>query len=781
MTLAVNVGVRLLAMGRKVRSLWPAVAVTVIAAGTVWLVYVVWRSPHRIDLATFGSYAVAVAVIAAGLITRAWQARTGQPGDVAGAQEIDQLTDLLAGAVKGQWTCAAADRGLLEPEPIPVRWRRPSLPIAGPVSAAVGSRRFSPLPGLPAVSSQRLRSGQIADLHAVYGGLGSGRLVIAGAPGAGKSGAAVLLLLAALKHRDEVLETERPLVPVPVIFTLHEWDPNTQRVQEWLTARLQQTYPLLGGKSGGGKASQLLAAGKLAVILDGLDEIPEALRPVALRALSQQAAFRLVVLTRSAEMAAAASHGLLEGAAAVELQDVDAVTAAGYLRRVQLHPPPRGWNELTRRLRRTADSSLAQALSSPLTLTLVRDTYRDEDDIRELLDFCDAADRRIQSDAIVDHLLDRVLPAAYARRPGYRPPRYDLRSAQHALRCLASRMNQDGTRDLQWWRLRDWTPAIPRIIATGLAFGLGVGVVGVLAVGLAFGFAVGLTAALAFGLLVGFRSRSTSPMAPRTLRQVLGPSSLVYALPVALAVGLPVGLAVGLTVGLPVGLTSGLALGIAGALAAGLTGAFTQPGVNNAGALRNAGPLSPRASWRSNRAAGLAFGLAFGLAVGLAFGLAIGLAGGLAGGLAAGLTAGLAVGLTAARAAGLGIALIAAVAVGLPVGLAAGLTGGHRVGLATGLTAGLASGLALGLAGGLMYTRTWSSTLAFAQLAARWNTPIRLMRFLEDARERNILRAVGPVYQFRHARLQDRLAEQAFVAMQNRGGSAKQADVKRTH
>jgi hypothetical protein len=34
------------------------------------------------------------------------------------------------------------------------------------------------------------------------------------------------------------------------------------------------------------------------------------------------------------------------------------------------------------------------------------------------------------------------------------------------------------------------------------------------------------------------------------------------------------------------------------------------------------------------------------------------------------------------------------------------------------------------------------------------------MRFLEDARERGVLRTVGPVYQFRHARLQDRLAKQ---------------------
>jgi hypothetical protein len=32
------------------------------------------------------------------------------------------------------------------------------------------------------------------------------------------------------------------------------------------------------------------------------------------------------------------------------------------------------------------------------------------------------------------------------------------------------------------------------------------------------------------------------------------------------------------------------------------------------------------------------------------------------------------------------------------------------------------------------------------------------MRFLEDARERQVLRTVGPAYQFRHAKLQERLS-----------------------
>ena len=71
------------------------------------------------------------------------------------------------------------------------------------------------------------------------------------------------------------------------------------------------------------------------------------------------------------------------------------------------------------------------------------------------------------------------------------------------------------------------------------------------------------------------------------------------------------------------------------------------------------------------------------------------------------------------------------------------------------------SALWFGLMNGLLSADTWPTCLTFAQLAMRWHTPVRLMRFLEDARERDVLRTVGPVYQFRHARLQDRLAEQA--------------------
>jgi hypothetical protein len=107
---------------------------------------------------------------------------------------------------------------------------------------------------------------------------------------------------------------------------------------------------LFTGRVGAANAAELIATGKIAMILDGLDEIAPEPRPIALQALSQQANFRLVVLSRTAEMASAASHhGVLYGAAAIELRPIDPPEAALYLERVQLDPPPEGWSDLCQR------------------------------------------------------------------------------------------------------------------------------------------------------------------------------------------------------------------------------------------------------------------------------------------------------------------------------------------------------------------------------------------------------------------------------------------------
>jgi len=611
------------------------IAAVVIAVAVLGVLLAVWRSPHRFDLAAYGAFAVAVVALALGWIAWTWRAGNREPGSRTEGRGLDECADLLAEAVRRQWERAADERGLVAPEPIPVRWGRPALALAGSPAAAASTRRFDPLPGLSPARGKWLASGQIGDLYKVYGGLGSGRLVIAGPPGSGKSGAAVLLVLAALRHRAQVADADRPWVPVPILFTAHDWDPARQQVGDWLAARMRQTYPMFAERAAA-EATALVGGGKIALILDGLDEVAEDLRPVALRALSQQTAFRVVVLSRTAEMATAASQqGVLEGAAAIELCAIDPSTAADYLARVQLDPPPEGWHDLLARVL-SHQSPLARVLNNPLTLTLVRDTYRGGGDVRELLEFCDTQQQRVSGDrlaeAVTDHLPDRVLPTAYTPRPGEEPQPYDLQTAQRALTKIATRMNQDHTRDLQWWRFPQWVPAAPRVLVPGLVFGLVFGPLGGLLFGLIFG--------------VGANTRRNPQKIPRK------------AVP-------------------------GLVLPVS---------ALEDPSTS---------ALSPLTSWRVDMRYGLAGGLVLGLVGGV-----------LVGGLL----------------------------------LRNWLLGGFLTGL-------------IWLAKG-QENAAWPSSLAAAQLALRWHTPVRLMRFLDDARERGVLRTVGPVYQFRHARLQDRLAEQ---------------------
>ena len=122
-------------------------------------------------------------------------------------------------------------------------------------------------------------------------------------------------------------------------------------------------------------------------------------------------------------------------------------------------------------------------------------------------------------------------------------------------------------------------------------------------------------------------------------------------------------------------------------------------------------------------------------------------------GLGIGFTVALGLWRTSAHLVDMPAALGIGISAGVADGVVIGLTGGHAMGVPLGLAAGLVGGSVLGLLGGLMYRGRWSATLAFAQLRMRWRTPLRLMSFLEDARTRDALRTVGPIYQFRQPRL----------------------------
>jgi hypothetical protein len=215
---------------------------------------IVWRSPQRAALITFITLVVAVCELVAPLVA---SLRRGPVDVKPDSHDMEQLAD----AVGKQWNLEAFKRQLADP--IPVLWGIAPPRLFGSPSSAVSSKAFRPLPGMRAIAESDLIEGRIEDLHKVYGGLGSGRLLIIGEPGSGKSGAAIVLIRAALQHREERKSSkEKMLVPVPLLFTAHDWVPTRQSLVDWLARLMSQTYELFEGRQGVSRATALIELGK---------------------------------------------------------------------------------------------------------------------------------------------------------------------------------------------------------------------------------------------------------------------------------------------------------------------------------------------------------------------------------------------------------------------------------------------------------------------------------------------------------------------------------------
>ena len=210
---------------------------------------------------------------------------------------------------------------------------------------------------------------------------------------------------------------------------------------------------------------------------------------------------------------------------------------------------------------------------------------------------------------------------------------------------------------------------------------------------------------------LGAQAERNRKMTEIKFRKVLNRNNLIHGLLVAPLIGSFSGFLAGAAGGVSVGLAVGLGFGLVGGFAFSfIEGAADVATVN----LDNNSSVGPTTSWRLNWNYTLTVMLAIGLGT--------------------------------------------ALAIGIGAGFGAGLAGGLARGLAVGFGVGLGVGLAMGLGFGLVASEAWPAFLASAQIAIKWGTPMSLMRFLEDAHSRNVLRTVGPSYQFRHARLQDRLA-----------------------
>ncbi|MER6050936.1 NACHT domain-containing protein [Streptomyces sp. NPDC001793] len=668
------------------------------------------------------------------------QARTIRQLNIGGRpppslkETLDDAAQRLAKAVHKQWLAEEEQRRTQDPIPLPVRWQ----PAPDDLTDHWSNIRRSQD---GAVSRPLALAGRLDEIVDVYLRIPSGRLVVLGRAGSGKSVLTIRFLLDLLGSPTTAVSA------VPVIFSLGSWNPATTPLRAWLVSQLERDHPGLAepGPDGPTLAAELVHDNRILPVLDGFDEIAADLHRGALDKLNDFTR-PLLLTSRRAEYAAAVSRTrVLASAACIELTDLSPADLESYLPRTTRASV---WSPVLEHLRDRplypASIQLSTVLTTPLMVALARTIYSDtsDRDPSALLD----TDRFSTPDALERHLLDNFVSTVYRDQPPALRERIP-----HRLGYLAQHLNQLGTRDLAWWQLGSTLRRSSRMrvigLLTGLVFGLVDGllmcvmtwlvvdepglwyglITGLVVDGLAFGSASGLAFALVYGLRYGdaacepsrvrVRLRgSTKEMRGKFVPRlvvgfvgVFGFAVLAYVVAYVLGgltQGFPSGFLAWLNNGLQMGLANGLYFGPTAGLVYALMAGFEAPiDIETA--------VSPSEQLSTNRTTVL-FQL-------LLLGLAIGAVGGI-------------------------LCLM------------------QRATIIDWIAIAVVGGLGGGLAYGLSLT-AWGQWVALSRiwLPLTGRLPWAVSAFLEDAHRRGVLRQAGTVYQFRHARLQDHLTD-AFRA-----------------
>jgi NACHT domain len=620
------------------------------------------------------------------------------------ADPLVAAADQLATAVERQWQAEAERRQINDQNVFPVPWRPAPASLVDEWSYVVAAG------GPETVTSPADLAATDGRLAAMFRKVPGGRLVVLGSPGSGKTALLIRLVLDLLVHRRDAARE-----PVPVLLPLASWNPAEQDLHAWLLRRLAIDHPALAGPApfaiGGLSLGEALLTQRLLLpILDGLDEMPPDRRRRALSAINDalHGGDRLVVSCRIEDYRAVADPptGLgvkLRGAAGVVLTEPGVEGVRGYLRREAggSAAADRRWAPVLAAL--GGVTAVGLALRSPLLISMASTIYNprpgeDAGSLPDPAELCDTG-RFATAERIEDHLFGAFLPAAYRRSRGW-----TAGPAERYLAFLARHLRDDcgGTTDLAWWQLRR---SAPRRLFVVLWTGLWLVVVGVAALiaglnGVSLAIALGL--ALGMGLVFGdvIAREAHSRFAGHAPRHGVRWSSG------RLRLGLIAGVVAGLGWGLPIGHLAGAYTGFGVGIIFGSM-AFLYFGIEAVeGAPANlARTADPRAVLAADRRTGLLIAGVWWLLV-----LALSTVGGLVAGDIRG---------------------------GLGFGLAMGLVFAH-FGVAESAWPLYAA------------TRCW--------LAWRHHVPWRFAGFLADAHRRGVLRQNGAVYEFSHARLQQRLA-----------------------
>jgi hypothetical protein len=325
------------------RTLMVAVgSVLLLGGGGSWLAHTLRGDA---DLQTAANWAQVVSIvlpIAVPLfpVVLSWLRRP-TPATVSSSEHVEQARRQLGILVARQWRQEIGIRQLDDPAPLSVRWQLTDRPVMDRPSnltpAPTRGRRNARSRGRLVFDG---RTDAIADMARSFTRLHRRRLVILGDPGTGKTTVAVLLL-------RQLLKDATPGAPVPVLFTLSGWDPDTRSFQSWLANQLTTTYPALNAEAyGPNAATALIDNGHILPILDGLDELPPSLRPAIVaglnRDLTHDDPIILTCRTTEYQQTIDTPRGdVLTSAAVIEPQALTSRDITTYMRRC-LPPQPSG-------------------------------------------------------------------------------------------------------------------------------------------------------------------------------------------------------------------------------------------------------------------------------------------------------------------------------------------------------------------------------------------------------------------------------------------------------
>lgn len=723
---------------------------------------------------------------------------------------LDAISRRLAERVEEQWKEETTDRDLIFPYLLPVSWisKTSAEDLNSLRRMALNATGSSRQPGGKWAENPKELAGTGPQIVEVLEHIPTGRLVVLGEPGAGKTVLMIRLV------RDKLL-TWRPDEPVPVLCPVASWNPASTKLHDWLAGMLIMDHPFLAagappGVRGRNCAQALLGNGRIMPVLDGLDEIPDDVRAYAIVGINRSLSYgdKLVVTCRAEEFEyATRPEGRaidLHGAAVVELRPPEINDVFKYLEdSAQSSPARQDWKIVEEKSK--THPALRRMLESPLMVGLARAVYNSEPG-EILIGESVGPEQLVELPDPSMYLLQAFIPAVYRSNLNRH---WNVPAVKAWLRFIAIHLEcKIKMPDFKWWEL---PKSIPHVMAEATAR-------------ISKGVALGPFSCIFFSLATAAAAGSTVAVRSSPTNGFL--ASLAVGLTVCLSGAsgglLPGGYVMWAAVGLASGLSGALIGGEAGGIDAGLATALFYSVAVKLAWHRSEDPARSikvlpvvflnyctiiAFSWF---AAGALVGCLIGAASISLFSLQFylrgsmnsfsseflsDLAGGLSGGtmtailtnVPSGLMVGIAIFLILASpvighalqdrsislllgrsitgmtpTANLSLArqtvLLQSCGVALGSGLAAGMAVGASIGITAGVVVGVGEGIVVGVFCCAVDPKWPCYVVARIWLAFNRELPWRLMTFLVDACHRDVLRQVGAMYEFRHMAVQHELA-----------------------